>query len=1175
VKIEESSKKDTDEQKVLNSANPSKSELSDGAPPPLLNKDDKSDAKDKEMKKIDSPPDKTQDPPDSRKVEFIDDNSESSKPAEGSTNNAARDISENTYSNSGSVDAKSESDTSAIPDIGTQDDDTDTEQIISSYSAENNAEAAVTKSGINQFDGKTAKILMMRKSVRYMGAKLSANAASPGEKPLQGDCPSGGIQTVGGNANGSCCHFPFWFNGKAYNSCQSSEKYGLWCATTESYDKDAKWGKCVVKGGCETQTVAGNSNGACCSLPFRYRGKLEYSCVYNEGFGHWCGTTFDYDKDKFWGLCRTPNAIHDISNFATYGGNSNGAPCVFPFTWMSTLQWSCVNTKGFGSWCATTNNYTRDGYWANCQGPKGKEQKQPQLQNNKEVCEQETVGGNSAEGSCCKFPFVYKGKWRPTCIETGAGKWCATTTNMDKDKMWGMCKEKGEARLMPMPIPWNIQNGGHYPVYVSVPKDAKVTLPQDLTSTKGVELQISGQFQLQMNGKIARPMSISSNKMTDAANMYTGVTGLPMRGNNDNKQVSGNDNSPLYNGKYRYINTRGGNANGSTCSFPFLYDGEWRYSCVDTPGFGKWCGTTLNYTRDGKWGMCVYEGMPNCLIKTIGGNSNGTCCSMPFKYQGNLQYSCLYTKGYGHWCGTTYDYDRYKTWGNCISASVNAEYALQTTGGNSNGSVCKFPFKYKGNMQMSCLNTTGYGLWCGTTNDYDRDGKWGLCYAVGRPCDTPTVGGNSNGTCCKFPFMFNEKWRYSCIRTEGFGDWCATTEYYHRDQKWGNCDYPQSQVLVTTTGGNGMGLNCKFPFIYQGNQQRSCIFTKGIGLWCGVTENFDRDRQWGKCFEPKQPCQQTVGGNSNGRCCKFPFVYKNQTYDSCIATAGGHWCATTSNFDQNRLWGKCQSKYIAPVMTTGGNSNGAKCVFPFKFQGQNVSSCLETPGFGTWCGTTSDYDKDKFWGLCKNTTSSCTLTRGGNANGTCCSFPFEHKGQKHYQCLTTPGFGTWCGTTSNYTRDGEWGECHDPNKPCLTKTLGGNANGSCCAFPFKWKNSLHYSCIKTEGYGHWCGTTHDYDKDGSWGNCIAASHNAQYQLATTGGNANGSECKFPFKFRGNLHMSCIKTEGYGLWCGTTHDYDKDEKWGKMLQLWCTMSTSNSWRKLKWILLQLPIYVQRK
>ena len=60
----------------------------------------------------------------------------------------------------------------------------------------------------------------------------------------------------------------------------------------------------------------------------------------------------------------------------------------------------------------------------------------------------------------------------------------------------------------------------------------------------------------------------------------------------------------------------------------------------------------------------------------------------------------------------------------------------------------------------------------------------------------------------------------------------------------------------------------------------------------------------------------------------------------------------------------------------------------------------------------------------------------------------------------------------------------DPNKPCLTKTLGGNANGSCCAFPFKWKNSLHYSCIKTEGYGHWCGTTHDYDKDGSWGNCI-------------------------------------------------------------------------------------------
>ena len=64
------------------------------------------------------------------------------------------------------------------------------------------------------------------------------------------------------------------------------------------------------------------------------------------------------------------------------------------------------------------------------------------------------------------------------------------------------------------------------------------------------------------------------------------------------------------------------------------------------------------------------------------------------------------------------------------AASVNAEYSLETTGGNADGAMCKFAFKYKGNMQMSCVNTTGFGLWCGTTSDYDRDGKWGLCYGM-------------------------------------------------------------------------------------------------------------------------------------------------------------------------------------------------------------------------------------------------------------------------------------------------------------------------------------------------------------------------------------------------------------------------------------------------------------
>eukprot|EP00794_Sanderia_malayensis_P005465 gene5465-6148_t len=48
------------------------------------------------------------------------------------------------------------------------------------------------------------------------------------------------------------------------------------------------------------------------------------------------------------------------------------------------------------------------------------------------------------------------------------------------------------------------------------------------------------------------------------------------------------------------------------------------------------------------------------------------------------------------------------------------------------------------------------------------------------------------------------------------------------------------------------------------------------------------------------------GGNSNGDCCVFPFIYKKKTYHSC--TKDGlktYWCSTTSNYDKDKRWGQC------------------------------------------------------------------------------------------------------------------------------------------------------------------------------------------------------------------------------------------------------------------------------
>uniref|UniRef100_A0A3B4WHD2 Matrix metalloproteinase-9 n=1 Tax=Seriola lalandi dorsalis TaxID=1841481 RepID=A0A3B4WHD2_SERLL len=188
------------------------------------------------------------------------------------------------------------------------------------------------------------------------------------------------------------------------------------------FDDDEYW---TLGTGPAVKTSYGNADGAMCHFPFTFEGKSYTTCT-TEGRTDdlpWCATTADYGRDKKYGFC--PSEL-----LYTFGGNANGAKCVFPFVFLGKEYDSCT-TEGRSDgyrWCATTENFDNDKAYGFCPSR-----------------DTAVVGGNS-EGEPCHFPFVFLGKEYDSCTSEGRGDgklWCGTTDNYDEDKKWGFCHDKG------------------------------------------------------------------------------------------------------------------------------------------------------------------------------------------------------------------------------------------------------------------------------------------------------------------------------------------------------------------------------------------------------------------------------------------------------------------------------------------------------------------------------------------------------------------------------------------------------------------------------------------------------------------------------------------------------------------------------------------------------------
>ncbi|XP_066560184.1 epididymal sperm-binding protein 1 isoform X1 [Amia ocellicauda] len=279
----------------------------------------------------------------------------------------------------------------------------------------------------------------------------------------------------------------------------------------------------------------------------------------------------------------------------------------------------------------------------------------------------------------------------------------------------------------------------------------------------------------------------------------------------------------------------------------------------------------------------------------------------------------------------------------------------------------------------------------------------------------------------------------------------------------------------------------------------------------------------------------TVGGNDPGKECVFPFVYDKNTYFECTTINNNRipWCATTSDYPQDKKWGNCP--FTGPS-TTGGNSNGAPCQFPFKYKNKDYYNCTtdSEKSKRLWCATTSDYAQDPKWGYCP---TSGVVTVGGNDPGKECVFPFVYDKNTYFECTTINNNRIpWCATTSDYPQDQKWGNCPFTGP----STTGGNSNGAPCQFPFKYKNKDYYNCTTDSEKSKrlWCATTSDYAQDPKWGYCPTSG------IVTVGGNDPGKQCVFPFVYEKKMYFECTTINNENIpWCATTSDYTQDKKWG--------------------------------